>query len=62
MNPTEEKREPKGCKYCSDGVHCDKTFEPAGEYVWVYPCHLLEYPCPDYTPKIDNYADTTRKP
>lgn len=44
---------PHECKHCNaDGVHCDKTREPAGEYTWVYPCHLLEFPCPDFTPKI----------
>lgn len=43
---------PHECKHCNpDGVHCDKTAEPAGEHTWVYPCHILEYPCPDFTPK-----------
>lgn len=48
MTPTA----PKECAHCNaDGVHCDKHIERAGENVWVYPCHINEYPCPDFTPK-----------
>jgi hypothetical protein len=52
MEITDRPQKPRECKHCNaDGVHCDKTAEPAGEYTWVYPCHILEYPCPDFTPK-----------
>lgn len=49
-DPTEQR--PSECKHCNaDGIHCDKHFEPAGENVWVYPCHLQEFPCPDFAQK-----------
>ena len=51
---------PHECKHCNaDGVHCDKRTEIAGEYTWVYPCHILEYPCPYFTPKTSSHADKT---
>lgn len=50
MTPT--KQTPSECKHCNaDGIHCDKHNEPAGENTWVYPCHIKEFPCPDYEHK-----------
>lgn len=47
-------QDPRECKFCNaDGVHCDKNIEHDGEYDWVYPCHLLDFPCPSFTPKTD---------
>lgn len=45
------KIEPRECKWCIDGLHCDKRKELEGEYTWVHPCHVLDFPCPDFTPK-----------
>lgn len=43
---------PSECKHCNaDGIHCDKHYESAGENIWVYPCHIKEFACPDYEPK-----------
>ena len=48
----ENNQTPSECKHCNaDGIHCDKHNEPAGENMWVYPCYIKEFPCPDYEPK-----------
>lgn len=52
MTMTKTKQTPSECKHCNaDGIHCDKHCEPVGENTWIYPCHIKEFPCPDYEPK-----------
>ena len=54
------KHYPHECKHCNaNGVYCDKTAEPAGEYTGVNQCHVLEYPCPDFIPKTDKNETKT---
>ena len=54
-------QKPRECKYCNvDGVHCDKHYEPAGENTWVYPCHIKEFDCPDFTPKTKEKDGSNR--